>query len=133
MEKTILFYPFDFSLHITHRCHTFGAPSAADGVAIAESSGMSRCEARASNSRKYPIMVNLPTLFVYNFYMSGLNWRIHNYFPCSCANISIMLPYLKLILIPLNRQTALNQFREERCGVLRRIFGNAVISIVKYL
>ena len=96
MENTILFYPFDFSLHITHRCHTFGAPSAADGVAIAESSGMSRCEARASNSRKYPIMVNLPTLFVYNFYMSGLNWRIYNYFPCSCINISIMLPYLKL-------------------------------------
>merc|ERR1712176_89734 len=38
------------------RCHTFGAPSAADGVTITTTDGISRCEARASNSKKFPIM-----------------------------------------------------------------------------
>ncbi|XP_063693608.1 uncharacterized protein LOC134825361 [Bolinopsis microptera] len=37
-------------------CHTFGAPSAADGVTITSSGAVSRCEARASNSVKFPIL-----------------------------------------------------------------------------
>ena len=39
------------------RCHTFGAPSAADGVFIRELDGIVSCVAKASNSRKFPIMV----------------------------------------------------------------------------
>ena len=39
------------------RCHTFGAPSAADGVFIREVDGIVSCVAKASNSRKFPIMV----------------------------------------------------------------------------
>jgi len=37
------------------RCHTFGAPSAADGVTITTSDGISRCEARASHSNLHPV------------------------------------------------------------------------------
>jgi len=38
-----------------YRCHTFGAPSAADGVTIANTNGLVRCEARASHSKKFPV------------------------------------------------------------------------------
>jgi len=37
------------------RCHTYGAPGAADGVTITNNEGVSRCEARASHSRIYPV------------------------------------------------------------------------------
>ena len=43
--------------NIDCRCHTFGAPGAADGVTITTTDGIVRCEARASHSKKFPIMV----------------------------------------------------------------------------
>ena len=44
---------------LTRRCHTFGAPSAADGVFIVENAGITSCEARAYHSMEFSILVRL--------------------------------------------------------------------------
>ena len=56
--------------HFFFSCHTFGAPSAADGVTITSSGAVSRCEARASNSVKFPILVSswLPWISMRNYF-----------------------------------------------------------------
>ena len=52
---------------LIRRCHTFGAPSAADGVFIVENAGITSCEARASHSREFAILVRLYRCLLYFF------------------------------------------------------------------